>query len=137
MAIIDASVYVALVNDHEEAHEVCWAWFEAALKGGEELSAPAILAAEVASALSRGLDSPEPALEVVSQLLKNEIIELVTVGRFLATHAAEIAAKYRIRGCDSVYVALAEQRRQPLITLDRQQLERGAAVVETRRPGVR
>ncbi len=134
MAIIDASVYVALVNDREQAHTAAWAWFEAAQNAGEELSAPAILATEVASALGRGLASPEPALEVVSQLLESELIELVTVGRFLATHAAKIAAKYRIRGCDALYVALADQRRQPLITLDRQQLERGSAVVEARRP---
>lgn len=52
MAIIDASVYLALVNDREQAHDACWAWFEAALDAGEELSAPAIFATEVASALS-------------------------------------------------------------------------------------
>ncbi|NJL27638.1 MAG: hypothetical protein HC897_06920, partial [Thermoanaerobaculia bacterium] len=48
MAIVDASVYVALVNDREPAHDACRAWFEAALEAGEELSAPAILATEVA-----------------------------------------------------------------------------------------
>jgi len=45
-----------------------------------------------------------------------------------------LAAEHRIRGCDAVYVALARQLDMPLITLDRQQLERGAAVVATRVP---
>ena len=52
----------------------------------------------------------------------------------LAEQAAAIAAEHRIRGCDALYVALADMLSEPLVTLDRQQLERGAAVVTTRRP---
>ena len=38
--------------------------------------------------------------------------------------AAELAAERQIRGCDAVYVALAQQCGATLITLDGQQRER-------------
>ena len=55
MAIIDASVAVALVNAHEEEHARSWAWFEGARRADEPISAPVILLSEVAAALSRGM----------------------------------------------------------------------------------
>jgi predicted nucleic acid-binding protein len=56
------------------------------------------------------------------------------VSEALAARAAKIAARQKIRGCDAVYVALAEQPEMELVTLDRQQLERGVEVVATRSP---
>jgi len=56
----------------------------------------------------------------------------VTAG--LAERAATIAADDQIRGCDAIYVALAEQLDDHLVTLDQQQLERGAAVVTVYKP---
>jgi predicted nucleic acid-binding protein len=52
----------------------------------------------------------------------------------MAEQAASVAAEHRIRGCDAVYIALADQLDDVLVTLDRQQLERGAAVVAVREP---
>ena len=48
--------------------------------------------------------------------------------------AAQIAADYKIRGCDAIYVALAQQLDDYLITLDNQQYTRGAYIIDTRRP---
>ena len=61
-------------------------------------------------------------------------IEFIPVTQAVAERAAAIAADYCVRGCDAVYIAVAEQLGDDLITLDRQQLERGAAVVTTSRP---
>jgi predicted nucleic acid-binding protein len=46
----------------------------------------------------------------------------------------EIAAAHRVRGCDAIYLALAEQLSDCLVTLAVQQLERGSEVVATRKP---
>jgi predicted nucleic acid-binding protein len=137
MAVIDASVYVALMNAHEAAHDVCWAWFERARRLGKPLRAPVLLLAEVAAALSRGVSDPLLAHQVVQQLVQTQTVELYPMTVELAEQAAGIAADCGIRGCDAVYVALAEQTRDGLVTLDRQQLERGRAVVAARRPGER
>ena len=134
MAVIDASVYIALVNAHEREHSSSWAWFEQSRAAGELVVAPVILLAEVASALSRGMGDPTLAHRVVQQLARSEVIELIQITMAMAERAAEIAAEHRIRGCDAVYVALADQLSDTLVTLDRQQLERGAALVIARAP---
>ena len=134
MAVIDASVYIALINAHENEHGNSWAWFAQAKTAQETLIAPVILLAEVSAALSRGVGDSALAHQVVQQLLHSKIIELRPVTTTLAERAATIAADHRIRGCDAIYVALAEQLGDYLVTLDQQQLKRGAAVVVVRKP---
>jgi predicted nucleic acid-binding protein len=56
--VIDASVYVALMNAHETDHANSWAWFQKAQAAGDPILAPVILLAEVASAISRGIGDP-------------------------------------------------------------------------------
>jgi predicted nucleic acid-binding protein len=134
MAVIDASVYIALVNPHETEHASSWAWFEKAKRAEESVVAPVILLAKVAPALSRGMGDPTLAQRVVQQLACSEAVDLIQITMVMAERAAEIAAEHRIRGCDAVYVALADQLSDTLVTLDRQQLERGAAFVTVRAP---
>jgi predicted nucleic acid-binding protein len=134
MPVIDASLYIALINANEPHHDRSWAWFKDAAMSHQPLTAPTILLAEVAAALSRGIGEPQLALGVVRQLEGASLIDLVPVTLSLASRAAEIAAEHRIRGCDAVYVALAEQTNDRLVTLDNQQLQRAAAVVETGQP---
>jgi predicted nucleic acid-binding protein len=134
MAVIDASVYVALINARESEHSSSWAWFEQAEAAQEPIVAPVILLAEVSAALSRGVGDPALAHQAVRQLLSSEVIELTPVTTTVTERAAAIAADHRIRGCDAVYVALAEQLDDCLVTLDQQQFERGTAVVTVRKP---
>ena len=134
MAVIDASVYVALINVHERDHVACWAWFQREQAQQHPMSAPIILLPEIAAALSRGLGDPMLAHRVVQHLLHTGLVELVPIGSALAQQAAAIAADHHIRGSNAVYVALAEHLDTELITLNQQQLERGRAIVRTRRP---
>jgi predicted nucleic acid-binding protein len=134
MAVIDASVYVALINAHEKDHARSWAWFEQAKAEQEPIVAPVILLAEVAAALRRGVGDLALAHRVVQQLKRSGVIELVPVTLAMAERAATIAADHRIRGCDAVYVALADQLGDCLVTLDQQQLERSTAIVSAREP---
>lgn len=134
MAVMDTSVYVALINPMEPAHQASWAWYLRTARGGEPIVAPAIILAEVAAALSRGTDNQELANRAARRLLRSRAVELVPVSIALAQQAAAIAAEHRVRGCDAVFVALAQQRADTLITLDHQQLDRGSAVVTARQP---
>jgi predicted nucleic acid-binding protein len=134
MAVIDASVYVALINAKEKEHTSSWEWFEQTKEEQQTIAAPVILLAEVAAALSRGVGDLVLAHRVVEQLKRSRVIELVPVNLALAEQAAVIAGDYRIRGCDAIYVALASQLEDCLITLDQQQLERAAAIVDIRKP---
>ena len=134
MAVIDASVYIALIHAHEKDHTTSWAWFEQAKAAREPIVAPVILLAEVTAALSRGIGDAVLAQRVVGQLAHSGLIELVPVTLAMAERAAAIAAEHRIRGRDAIYVALADQLSDCLVTLDRQQLERSAAIVSAREP---
>lgn len=129
MPVIDASCYIALINADEPAHAETQLWFQQTVMTGLQISAPSILLAEVAAALSRGAGDAAIAHKITVQLRHSKTIVLVPVTDALAERAATIAADCRIRGCDAVYVALAAQLGETLVTLDRQQLERGSAVI--------
>ena len=124
MPVIDASVYIALMNAHEKEHASSWAWFEQARSAHESLAAPSILLAEVAAALSRGVGDPALAHRVVRELRASGLIDLIPVTLTTAERAATLAADHQIRGCDAVYIAMAHQRGEVLITLDHQQRNR-------------
>jgi predicted nucleic acid-binding protein len=131
--VIDASVYVALIRADEE-HATSWAWFQGAQAAREPIAAPVILLAEVAAALSRGTGDPVLAQRAVQQLVHSGLIELVPATPAMAERAAAIAGDHRIRGRDAICVALAQRLGDCLVTLDRQQLERSAAIVSAREP---
>ena len=134
MPVVDASVYVALINANEPDHASSWAWFESAQAAQEPIVAPAILLAEVAAALSRGVGDATLAHRVIQQLMQARTIELLPVTLAMAERAAAIAADHRIRGCDALYVAAADRLNDHLVTLDKQQLERAGALVSVRVP---
>jgi len=134
MPVVDASLYVALFKSDEPGHGASRAWLAKAGEAEEPIVSPVILLAEVASALGRGLGDEELAKQAVSLLRVRRLVQLFPVTETLAARASEVAAEQRLRGCDSIYVALAKQLQTELVTLDQQQLERGAAVIVTRRP---
>jgi predicted nucleic acid-binding protein len=74
------------------------------------------------------------AHQVIRQLSRSTSIRLYPVTMGLAEQAAVIAADHRLRGCDAIYVALAKQLGEMLITLDKQQLQRGTAVIPISQP---
>ena len=61
-------------------------------------------------------------------------LTLITMDDSLAQAAAEIAADYALRGADATYVAVARRHNCTLVSLDREQRERAAAIVITRTP---
>lgn len=134
MAVMDASVYVTMLDANDPEHTNCLAWFTAAATSDEPIVAPSLILSEVAAAISRGHSDAELAKAVVGALETSAIVSLVAVTSQLAKRAAIIAADQRVRGVDAVYLALAQQLNDVLVTLDRQQLQRGAAVVATQRP---
>ena len=134
MPVIDASVYVALLRPEETAHERCWTWFQTAVRAENGIVAPVILIPEVTAALGRGTGDRAIAQRAIEQLTARRIIQMFPVTRTMAEEAARVAADYRIRGCDAVYVALALQLEDSLVTLDTEQRERAAAVITTCAP---
>jgi predicted nucleic acid-binding protein len=60
--------------------------------------------------------------------------QLIPLDDALIDMAAEIAADYALRGTDATYMAVARRHNCTLVSLDREQRERAAAIVITRTP---
>jgi predicted nucleic acid-binding protein len=134
MYIIDASVHVADARPQEPRHAEARALMSRIAQEGWQVSLPTICMAEISSAISRGVGKPDLARRLVAALRRVPHFEWVAVDEKLGELAAELAAEHQIRGCDAVYVALAQQRRATLISLDRQQRERVPPNVVARTP---
>ena len=134
MIVVDASVYVAMLKYEEPNHAASQRWYNETLDRSTPLAAPLPFLMEVAGAISRTTNDTVLAQAVVDRLQAEGIIELFPVNNFLGHRAAEISAAHRLRGCDALYVALAEQLNAELVTLDQEQLVRGTAVIPTRQP---
>lgn len=136
MPVVDASVWVSRFLRTDVAHERSKKWFAEAVEKQLTLYAPAVVLPEVAAAIARTSEGPngdELANEALA-VLRASGVKIIDVSLSLGLKAAQIAGQCRVRGCDAVYLALAEQLSEPLVTLDKQQNERGGAVVQTMTP---
>jgi len=132
--VVDASVLVARVRRSERYHKDARAVLAVIVAGRHSLYVPTVAFAEVAAAISRGADSSRWAVQAVIELRRLPGLRSMVVDDRLSTVAAQIAALSRIRGCDAVYVALAQVLGAPLVTLDRQQRERAPSSVTALTP---
>jgi predicted nucleic acid-binding protein len=117
MAVIDASVIVALLLNDEHAP---WALAQLpATGGGRALWAPHLIDAEVGQALRReaaaGRLGRDAAGEALLDLGRMPLRRIDHVG--LLHRAWEL--RHNVSFYDSLYVALAELLEAPLLTLDR------------------
>ena len=134
MYVIDASVHVADARPQEPHHAEARALLAQIVTQSRILYLPVILLAEVAAAISRGTGRPTLAQRLIATLRRVPHFQFVPVDDTLGRLAAQLAARQQLRGCDAVYVALAQQRDAVLITLDGQQQERITSGVVARTP---
>jgi predicted nucleic acid-binding protein len=124
MYVIDASVLVADARPSEPNHTEAHHLLSLIIARRLPVFAPVIALAEVAAALSRGTGDASIARGFITQLQQISLFHFIPVDNTLGQQAAALAAEHQIRGCDAIYVALAEARSTTLITLDHQQRER-------------
>ncbi|MFN0146317.1 MAG: type II toxin-antitoxin system VapC family toxin [Dehalococcoidia bacterium] len=132
--MVDASVATSTAVDVDAFHVEAMAWWRRVHGEDRPVHAPSILVSEVAAAVGRRTGSAQLARAVIEQLTSDTKLVLVDCDIALCTRAAELASDLGLRGCDSLYVALAERLGEPLITFDGEQLTRGAAVITVLRP---
>lgn len=134
MAIVDASVTSSAVIRKDVNHRTAVSWFARALHAQERLSAPALMLAELGSAVARATGSRREADLAVTAYMGPGLVRCMPDSLVLCARAGRIAAEYGIKGCDAVYVALAEQLGEPLVTFDQEQLNRASALITVIRP---
>lgn len=131
---VDASVFLNAFNPDQQHHEDSLRLLSRLREQGSPMLAPTLLLPEVAASIGRVRGDFDLALRFTAELERLPNLTLVTLDPVLARQAADIAANYRLRGGDAIYVAVALRFGGTLITLDREQRERGADVLPTRYP---
>jgi predicted nucleic acid-binding protein len=132
--VVDACVWVAAFMSHETHHAQAAELVRQLAHLQSRVNLPTLTLAEVVGAIARRSDSLEVAPVIKQFLLSQSWIEQTSIDMALGADAASIAMRYRLRGADAVYVALAAARKAPLITLDTEMLERARGVAEVLTP---
>jgi predicted nucleic acid-binding protein len=134
MYTIDASVYARDFDVRDPEHAPCRALLARLAADATPVIVPLLLLAEISATISRERHDPIAARLAVDAIRAQPHLRLIPLDDVLAQEAAELAADYALRGADAVYVALARRYGCTLVSLDREQRERPAAIVTTRTP---
>ncbi len=131
---IDSSVFVSAARPSETGHQESLAFLKWVRHTRPRLFFPTLVIVETAAALSRTGSKPDTAQQYALAVGQLPNTVLVALDEELATQAAALATEHKLRDADAVYVATASLFAAELVTLDREQLERGAGIVRTRTP---
>jgi predicted nucleic acid-binding protein len=131
---IDASVFVNAFNPHEDGHAASLQLLVAIQERGDPVMMPTLVIPEITAAVARVSDDSVGALEYAKATAALPHFTLVTLTAATARQAAELAATYRLRGADAVYLAVAHRYGTTLVSRDEEQRTRGSAVVTCRTP---
>jgi predicted nucleic acid-binding protein len=131
---IDASVFVNAFNPHEPGHAASLQLLTAIQERDDPVVVPVLVIPEIAAAVARATDDSAGALEYADTTAALAHVTLVTLTPATARQAAELAATYRLRAADAIYLAVAHRYGTTLVSRDREQRTRGVAVVACRTP---
>jgi predicted nucleic acid-binding protein len=131
---VDANVLVAAYRASEPHHDASLRFLARKLARATEFFCPAIVLPECGAAAARATGDAGEAAKVLASIRRLPRFRPVVISLALADRAAEIAMQCRIRGADSIYVAVAELFDATLITWDAEMLARVPAVVPTMTP---
>jgi predicted nucleic acid-binding protein len=132
--VIDASVWVSRYLPEDVHHAVAEGWFNQQAPDGIHMAIPVLALAEIAGAIARRSGQTPRGWRAAASTARLPGLEVVELDQSLGLFAAQVAADYRLRGADAIYVAVAARLRMPLVTLDNEQAVRAAAAVEVIRP---
>ncbi len=131
---IDASVFVNAFNSYELGHANSYRFLAYIKTQAFPIIVPTLVLPEVAAAIGRGSRNATLARKLVNAVGRLPNLIMVSLDDGLAQYAADVAADYRLRGSDAVYVAVALRFGSTLVTLDQEQAARMASVLETQNP---
>lgn len=131
--VVDASVFLSGARAQEKGHLDSQRFLAHLQANAVPIIAPTLLLPEVGGATGRA-SGTEPARHLVTAIAGLAHLVLVPLDRALAQTAAEVAGQYGLRGSDAVYAAVALRFGTCLVTLDREQRERVAGLIDTQYP---
>jgi predicted nucleic acid-binding protein len=131
---IDASVFIASARTQEPHYAASLDFLDQLQAQQPSVFCPSLALAECSAAIARRAGNVVLAQRLVTVVKNYSGTRLIPLSIPLAERAAQIAAIQRLRGADSVYVAVAEEFSATLVTWDGEMLQRGAPLVTTLTP---
>ncbi len=128
--VVDASVWLSRLVEGDEFHAAAKRWMDNQREQGATFVSPSLLLAEVGGVISRVTGKPELAASAVEKIASLPDVRIVEMDKLLIDEASSVAAKYGLRGADSVYVAVASRLGIPLVTFDIDQRTRASKLVD-------
>jgi predicted nucleic acid-binding protein len=122
--VLDASVAVAALRNTEPHHAAALKRCMPLFAGRDETVVPAIFDIEVVASLVRRGADPASVAHFFDRHFAART--LVTIGPKAAARVRVVAAITRLRPADALYVWVAARAFLPLLTFDREVLERAA-----------
>jgi predicted nucleic acid-binding protein len=131
---VDASVFINAVNPHEEGHRESLQVLSEIHARGIPIVVPTLLIPEIAAAVARATGDSAGALDYATAAAALPHLTLVSLTPVVARQSAELAASYRLRGADAVYVAVARRYGTTLVSRDGEQRTRATRAVPCQTP---
>jgi predicted nucleic acid-binding protein len=132
--VVDASVWVSRFLPQDAFYETSRTWLINSTAAGTSLIAPAIALAELSGSIARRTGNTQLGYQIAQQIQQLPTLQLISIDNELGLLAAKIASEYQLHGADSIHVAVAYQLDMPLISWDKEQLDRAKALVPTHQP---
>ena len=132
--VIDASIWVSQFRLQDVNRPPTRLWMKQYTTVNGLMIAPAFLLIEVAAAISRRTGEPALAKKAIEDLNDADIIQFVDTNAGLIQAAVDVAINLQLRAGDAIYVALARQLNIPLISWDKEQLQKASTIITTYTP---
>lgn len=132
--VVDASVWVSRLMPQDVNHDASSFWMERFTAEGGFLVAPVFLLIEIAASISRVTGDTALAKQIVEDIKSDSMMQAMPLDTTLVQAAVTIAADLQLRAGDATYVVAAHQLNIPLISWDKEQLQRAGSLVSTYTP---
>lgn len=123
---------VAALRKQEVHYEASKNLLEKVKDGNHIAIEPYIVLIEVVAAIKRRTGSTELAKRVKNDFLAIDTINFTELESIRASDASEIAMNLGVRGMDAIVIQTAKEFNVPLITLDKEIIEKAKSFVDIR-----
>jgi predicted nucleic acid-binding protein len=131
---IDASVWVSAFVAGDVHHEQSDQLLEACLATKTRVIVPEIVLLEVAAGVARVLQHDGQGQVAAKKIERFPGIKFLPLQTAFLNRAITLATRRFLRAADALYVTAARESKAPLVTLDDEMLQRGAAAASVLTP---
>ena len=135
MVVVDASVWASQFIAQDVNYEASKTWITQFVNESGTLIELNFLLLEVAASIARQRVTDIEAKKIVIDMKESsDIIKFMPLNTRLLQVAIDVAADLQLRAGDAIYVAVAYQRHIPLVSWDKEQLQKASKIVQTYTP---